>query len=215
MPSMMRRIRTRLPTYLSTGLGALVDISKHSWDSAPGMRQNGSGVCLRRRYRQILLGGSGRNADNLSNELTGSCFWLRAVECELRGRSVNWWIGASSAFPERRQQPAMCKPQAFRLANRRRKTSSNAAATITAAGISLKARINRRRQSRWQIGIQYAFDAETEPCDNTSRRIDDGRNAGIGGANERQAFFDGAHLRLLQMLVGAGRIFRTSRHWSG
>ena len=34
--SMMRRIRTRLPTYLSTGLGALVDISKHSWDCAPG-----------------------------------------------------------------------------------------------------------------------------------------------------------------------------------
>src|SRR6202167_1887193 len=26
MPSMMRRMRTRLPTYLSTGLGALVDI---------------------------------------------------------------------------------------------------------------------------------------------------------------------------------------------
>jgi hypothetical protein len=27
MPSMMRRMRTRLPTYLSTGFGALVDIS--------------------------------------------------------------------------------------------------------------------------------------------------------------------------------------------
>jgi hypothetical protein len=27
MPSMMRRMRTRLPTYLSTGLGALVDIA--------------------------------------------------------------------------------------------------------------------------------------------------------------------------------------------
>src|SRR4051812_20519437 len=134
---MMRRIRTRLPTYLSTGLGALVDISRHSWDSAPGMRQNVDGVCLRRRYRQILLGGSGRNADKLSNELTGSCFWLRAVECEWRGRSVNWWIGASRPFPSA-AATAVCKPQAFRLANRRRKTSSSAAATITAAGISLR-----------------------------------------------------------------------------
>src|SRR5579863_1581006 len=32
MPSMMRRMRTRLPTYLSTGLGALVDIANTPWD---------------------------------------------------------------------------------------------------------------------------------------------------------------------------------------
>src|SRR6266567_9364283 len=107
MPSMMRRIRTRLPTYLSTGLGALVDISKHSWDCAPGMKQNGCGVCLRRRYRQILLGGSDRIADNLSNELTGSSFWLARVECEAHGRSVNWWILRKSRFPCRPQQPAI------------------------------------------------------------------------------------------------------------
>ena len=31
MPSMIRRIRTRLPTYLSTGLGALIDISNSPW----------------------------------------------------------------------------------------------------------------------------------------------------------------------------------------
>src|SRR5258707_15398480 len=34
MPSMMRRMRTRLPTYLSTGLGALVDICNTPWDYA-------------------------------------------------------------------------------------------------------------------------------------------------------------------------------------
>src|ERR1700752_1293221 len=34
MPSMIRRIRTRLPTYLSTGFGALVDISDSPWDQA-------------------------------------------------------------------------------------------------------------------------------------------------------------------------------------
>src|ERR1700674_4597751 len=32
MPSMMRRMRTRLPTYLSTGLGALVDIANAPQD---------------------------------------------------------------------------------------------------------------------------------------------------------------------------------------
>src|SRR5579863_8575069 len=32
IPSMMRRIRTRLPTYLSTGLGALVDIANAPQD---------------------------------------------------------------------------------------------------------------------------------------------------------------------------------------
>src|SRR6266481_2601685 len=76
MPSMMRRMRTRLPTYLSTGLGALVDISKHS--SRPGdgrtKKQHATGT----KHRQILLGGllrgSGKIAENLSNELTGFFF---------------------------------------------------------------------------------------------------------------------------------------------
>mgnify|MGYP003693793065 CR=1 FL=1 len=66
MPSMMRRMRTRLPTYLSTGLGALVDICKHSWRLRAGDEAGGTAVCLRRRYRQIQLGGSGTTADNLS-----------------------------------------------------------------------------------------------------------------------------------------------------
>src|ERR1700726_4785531 len=56
MPSMMRRMRTRLPTYLSTGLGALVDIANTPWDRAGGMKQNENGVCLGRHDRQILLG---------------------------------------------------------------------------------------------------------------------------------------------------------------
>jgi hypothetical protein len=34
MPSMMRRIRTRLPTYLSTGFGALLDIANSPCDRA-------------------------------------------------------------------------------------------------------------------------------------------------------------------------------------
>ena len=34
MPNIMRRIRTRLPTYLSTGFGALVDIYDSPWDQA-------------------------------------------------------------------------------------------------------------------------------------------------------------------------------------
>src|ERR1700688_3914109 len=42
MPSMMRRMRTRLPTYLSTGLGALVDISRPPWDPSFGARHDES-----------------------------------------------------------------------------------------------------------------------------------------------------------------------------
>src|ERR1700688_1291489 len=42
MPSMMRRMRTRLPTYLSTGLGALVDISNTPWDTPFGTRHDES-----------------------------------------------------------------------------------------------------------------------------------------------------------------------------
>jgi hypothetical protein len=37
---MMRRMRTRLPTYLSTGLGALVDIANTPCDHICGMKQN-------------------------------------------------------------------------------------------------------------------------------------------------------------------------------
>jgi hypothetical protein len=36
---MMRRMRTRLPTYLSTGFGALVDISNTPGIARRGMRQ--------------------------------------------------------------------------------------------------------------------------------------------------------------------------------
>src|SRR5712672_1455845 len=137
MPSMMRRIRTRLPTYLSTGLGALVDISNTPGIARRGMRQNEGGVCLRRRYRQILLGGSGKIADNLSNELTGSCFLVAGGRMRM-ARSVCQLVDSrKSRFPEGRQQPTICRPQAFRLANRRLMTNSNAAALITAAGIYL------------------------------------------------------------------------------
>jgi hypothetical protein len=55
MPSMMRRIRTRLPTYLSTGFGALVDISNSPWILAPGAKHRLK--VLQTLNRQIPLGG--------------------------------------------------------------------------------------------------------------------------------------------------------------
>src|ERR1700733_1032554 len=90
MPSMMRLMRTRLPTYLSTGLGALVDISNTPWDHVRGARQNERRICLRRRYCQILLGGSGGECRQV--EQRTDWIWFRAAECELHSRSVNWWI---------------------------------------------------------------------------------------------------------------------------
>src|ERR1700674_491197 len=56
MPSMMRRMRTRLPTYLSTGLGALVDISSTPWIRLKARQDE---LSLGRQYRQILLGSVG------------------------------------------------------------------------------------------------------------------------------------------------------------
>src|SRR5689334_18148111 len=55
MPSMMRRMRTRLPTYLSTGFGALVDISP----TLLGFLAPETHQMLQTRNRQILLGGKG------------------------------------------------------------------------------------------------------------------------------------------------------------
>jgi hypothetical protein len=52
MPSMMRRMRTRLPTYLSTGLGALVDIANAPQDYGAAR----AGLCLTCRSRQTLRG---------------------------------------------------------------------------------------------------------------------------------------------------------------
>src|ERR1700678_1526731 len=91
MPSMMRRMRTRLPTYLSTGLGALVDIANTPRDYLGGMKQNESGVCLRQQGRQILLGRSMKNRCRQFEQYTDGSILEQScgAECEWRSRSVN------------------------------------------------------------------------------------------------------------------------------
>src|SRR6516165_8564496 len=66
------------------------------------------------------------------------------------------------------------------------------------------ARIDGRGASRRQIGVEHAFNAEAEPRDNSSQRIDHRRDAGVCGAHKGQALLDGAHPRLLKMLIGTG-----------
>src|SRR6202034_1078167 len=88
MPSMIRRMRTRLPTYLSTGLGALVDIANTPRDHVCEMKQNGSEVCLRRRYRQSLAGGSVRKRCEQFEQYTGGLFLSNLVAQECEWRSV-------------------------------------------------------------------------------------------------------------------------------
>src|ERR1700726_2391436 len=126
MPSMMRRMRTRLPTYLSTGLGALVDIANTPWDHhVCGMKRNESGVCLRHRYRQIPLGVSMKNQSGQFEQYIAGSFLEQSccAECEWHSRSVNWRI-----FRTCRQE--------VRFATRRLITKIKAAATMMAAGIS-------------------------------------------------------------------------------
>src|SRR3979409_2205521 len=67
MPSMMRRMRTRLPTYLSTGLGALVDISNTPWDCA---LERGGRNYASRAGTVKSCSGVGEEGGWLSNEVT-------------------------------------------------------------------------------------------------------------------------------------------------
>src|SRR5258708_39692465 len=95
---MMRRMRTRLPTYLSTGLGALVDISntprRRPEDEASRTRSMPQAPVSSNPARRI-----GKHADTLSNELTGgSVFLIGTLECEVHGQSVNPWIRACQSF---------------------------------------------------------------------------------------------------------------------
>src|SRR5260370_38893478 len=93
MPSMMRRMRTRLPTYLSTGLGALVDISNTPWDCGCRMKQNENGVCLRRQYRQILLGSVGEECRQFEQRTDWIC-------SRLPKQNANCRVGLSTGgFP--------------------------------------------------------------------------------------------------------------------
>jgi hypothetical protein len=74
---MMRRMRTRLPTYLSTGLGALVDISNTPWDYACSRSKTKAEYASGANTVKSCSEASVRNADNLSNELTGSILGYR------------------------------------------------------------------------------------------------------------------------------------------
>ena len=48
----------------------------------------------------------------------------------------------------------------------------------------------------------HAFLAETDLGENAPVRIDHRRDAGIGGADDRQALLDGADSRLMKVLIG-------------
>ena len=59
-----------------------------------------------------------------------------------------------------------------------------------------------------------AFNSSGSCVHDAAKGIDHRRDAGIGGAHERQAFLDGAQAGLGEMLVGAGRLRRTRHRWS-
>ena len=67
-----------------------------------------------------------------------------------------------------------------------------------------KPRINRRRDGGRQVGIQYTFDAETEPSNNPPHGINDCGDSGVGCTNHGQSLLDRADACLLQVLIGPG-----------
>ena len=54
----------------------------------------------------------------------------------------------------------------------------------------------------WQIGVGDTAFAEADLGENAAIRIDLRRDAGIGATDERQSLLDGAHARLMEVLVG-------------
>ena len=54
------------------------------------------------------------------------------------------------------------------------------------------------------IDGKYAFDAETELCDNPPHGINDCGDSGVGCTNHGQSLLDCADACLLQMLIGPG-----------
>src|SRR5882672_2998083 len=75
------------------------------------------------------------------------------------------------------------------------------------------ARIDCQPNGGWQARIKHAIDAETELRHNPSHRIDHRRDAGVRGANHRQALLDRAQPRLLEMLIRAGRNSKPAIVW--
>jgi hypothetical protein len=53
--------------------------------------------------------------------------------------------------------------------------------------------------------VQDAHFIQRQAGDDPAMRVDDGGDARIGRANERQPLFDGPHAGLMQMLIGSRR----------
>ena len=69
---------------------------------------------------------------------------------------------------------------------------------------SSPAHIGGGRQRPRQHAVDNAFLLEPERGNDAPIRIDDRRDAGIGGAHDRQTLLDGAEFRLVKMLIGPG-----------
>ena len=206
MPSMIRRMRTRLPTYLSTGLGALVDISSTPWD-AGGTRQTKQqvfGEDLGSGHRQTWREGQQRNADNLTQ--LAECISITMARMRMSAvLSTGGLTLRRAIFAGIQNQTMNAGRQEVRLTTRRRMTKIKAATTMNRGGNVAGAGVNRRRMADGSLESSTPSRPRPSSCDNTSHRIDHGGNAGIGSTHHRQSLLDRAQPHLLQMLIGAGR----------
>src|SRR4029077_14083431 len=62
----------------------------------------------------------------------------------------------------------------------------------------------RARQGRRQNAVDDSLFLQTELGQHASVRIDDSRDASVGGVYHRQALLDGAKFSLVKMLIGTG-----------
>src|SRR5580704_10325209 len=136
MPSMIRRMRTRLPTYLSTGLGALVDIANTPWDYAGRSKEGVTGFVSGASTVKSCVEVGANQCRKFEQCTDGSDLeWFRGAECEWRSRSVNWRISVCQPFCQH-SKPRVNHRREFHFAARRLVTKIRAEAIMMAREIS-------------------------------------------------------------------------------
>src|ERR1044072_1755714 len=208
MPSIRRRMRTRLPTYLSTGFGAFIAMrllqgparTRACVTCGPAFRGEAAETCAQRYHRMP----------------SGTIVLARMQQAK---RGASGARARASGPPAPRGRPGRragahtrsARSRAAGWSRARLRARGRVRAPRAPARAVAQAHIHGRLDRARQAGVEHAFEAEAEFAPRAAERIDHRRDAGVGGAHQRQAFLDRAPPRLLQKLAGAGADRKSTR----
>src|ERR1700761_5202935 len=197
MLSIIRRIRTRLPTCLSIGFGAFfatIITNSYGPPNIINERKNQNSAWIICTWARSRRGpwfsdglGSGACYRGWVNRMARLGFGHMRQRRERAAKQKSEWQRLSGFFRAGVHAPPRHREQADRDHDE-------------SCGVA-DARVERSSDRLWQWRIEHALGAEGQRADDAAHRIHHARNAGIGRADQRQALFDGAHPRLLEMLV--------------